>query len=115
LPAALFIVALFIYPFLYGLWLSFNSKAAGAPATANYARFFSDPFLYETIGTTLWLAVPATLLNLALAVPIALRVRHMRRQRLLTTILVLPITRGKVLIAEGMLNYFGPQAGLTAR
>ena len=32
-------------------------------------RFFSDPFLYETIAKTLWLAVPVTLLNLVLAVP----------------------------------------------
>jgi putative spermidine/putrescine transport system permease protein len=50
-----------------------------------------------------------TLLNLALAVPIAFRVRLLRRQRLLTTILVVPITLGTVLVAEGMLNYFGPQ------
>ena len=76
---------------------------------ANYARFFSDPFLYDTIATTLWLALPVTLLNLALAVPIAFRVRLMRRQRLLTTILVVPITLGTVLVAEGLLNYLGPQ------
>jgi putative spermidine/putrescine transport system permease protein len=38
-----------------------------------------------------------------------LRVRLMRRQRLLTTILVLPITLGTVLVAEGLLNYLGPQ------
>src|SRR5919197_529347 len=30
-------------------------------------------------------------------------------QRLLTTILVVPITLGTVLIAEGLLNYLGPQ------
>ncbi len=33
----------------------------------------------------------------------------MRRQRLLTTILVIPITLGTVLVAEGLLNYLGPQ------
>ena len=33
----------------------------------------------------------------------------MRNQRLLTTILVLPITLGTVLVAEGLLNYLGPQ------
>jgi putative spermidine/putrescine transport system permease protein len=108
-PAALFVIALFIYPFLYGLWLSFHPKSPTAPALANYTRFFSDSFLYGTIATTLRLAVPATILKLVLAVPIALRVRHMRRQRLLTTILVLPLTLGTVLIAEGMLNYMGPQ------
>jgi putative spermidine/putrescine transport system permease protein len=33
----------------------------------------------------------------------------MRHQRLLTTILVLPITLGTVLVAEGLLIYLGPQ------
>ncbi len=108
LPAVIFLLALFIYPFFYGLWLSFQPKAGGA-ATANYSRFFSDSFLYGTIATTLWLALPVTLLNLALAVPVAFRVRLMRRQRLLTTILVVPITLGTVLVAEGLLNYLGPQ------
>lgn len=108
LPAAAFLVATFVYPFLYGLVLSFQPKAGG-DWLANYTRFFSDPFLYRTIGTTLDLAVPVTLLNLALAVPIAFRVRLMRRQRLLTTILVVPITLGTVLVAEGLLNYLGPQ------
>jgi putative spermidine/putrescine transport system permease protein len=107
LPAALLVVALFVYPFLYGFWLSFQPKAGGT--LANYERFFSDAFFYGTVATTLWLALPVTLLNLLLAVPIAFRVRLLRRQRLLTTILVVPITLGTVLVAEGMLNYFGPQ------
>ena len=106
-PAVLFLLGLFIYPFAYGLWLSLQPKAG--PALANYERFFSDSFLYGTIATTLWLALPVTLLNLALAVPIAFRVRLMRRQRILTTILVVPITLGTVLVAEGLLNYLGPQ------
>ena len=88
--------------------LSFEPKAGG-DWLANYRRFFSDPFLYRTIANTLWLAIPVTLVNLLLAVPIAFRVRLMRRQRLLTTILVLPITLGTVLVAEGLLNYLGPQ------
>jgi putative spermidine/putrescine transport system permease protein len=107
LPAALFLVLLFVYPFFYGLWISFLPKVGGV--FANYQKFFSDPFLYDTIGTTLWLAVPVTLVNLAMAVPIALRVRLMQRQRLLTTILVVPITLGTVLVAQGLLNYLGPQ------
>jgi putative spermidine/putrescine transport system permease protein len=107
LPAMLFVIALFVYPFLYGLWLSFVPKAGAW--WANYARFFADPYLYDTVGTTLWIAVPVTVLNVVASVPVALRVRHMRRQRLLTTILVIPITLGTVLVAEGMLNYLGPR------
>lgn len=107
LPAVFFLLALFIYPFLYGLFLSFNPKAGGA--LANYQRFFSDSFLYDTIATTLWLAMPVTIVTLLLAIPIAFRVRLMKNQRLLTTILVIPITLGTVLVAEGLLNYLGPQ------
>jgi putative spermidine/putrescine transport system permease protein len=106
-PAALIIIATFVYPFLYGLVLSFRPKEGGA--LANYVQFFSDPFLYQTIWTTIVLSVPVTLLNVVISVPIAFRVRLMRRQRLLTTILVVPITLGTVLVAEGLLNYLGPQ------
>ncbi|MGX1741139.1 MULTISPECIES: ABC transporter permease [Bosea] len=106
-PAILFLLALFIYPFLYGLVLSFEPKQGGI--FANYQRFFSDSFLYGTIGTTLWLALPVTVATLLLAIPIAFRVRLMKNQRLLTTILVIPITLGTVLVAEGLLNYLGPQ------
>ncbi len=106
-PAILFLLALFIYPFLYGLVLSFEPKQGGM--FANYQRFFSDSFLYGTIATTLWLALPVTVATLLLAIPIAFRVRLMQNQRLLTTILVIPITLGTVLVAEGLLNYLGPQ------
>ncbi len=106
-PAVLFVLALFVYPFLYGLWLSFQPKEGGA--LGNYARFFSDPFLYSTITKTLILAVPVTVLNVVASVPVALRVRLMKHQRLLTTILVIPITLGTVLVAEGLLTYLGPR------
>ena len=107
MPALLFLLAIFVYPFVYGLWLSFTPKAGDW--LANYAAFFADPFEYDTIWTTLALAIPVTILSLLIAVPVAMRVRLMRRQRLLTTILVLPITLGTVLVAQGLLNYLGPQ------
>ncbi|MBV8962901.1 MAG: sugar ABC transporter permease [Hyphomicrobiales bacterium] len=107
LPAALFLIALFIYPFIYGFVLSFEPKQGGT--LSNYQRFFSDSYFANTVATTMKIALPVTLLNLTLAIPIAFRVRLLRRQRLLTTFLVLPITLGTVLVAEGMLFYFGPQ------
>ena len=70
------------------------------------------PILYDTICTTLVIAVPVTLLNVVLSVPVALRVRLMRSQRLLTTILVIPITLGTVMVAEGLLTYLGPRGWL---
>jgi putative spermidine/putrescine transport system permease protein len=107
LPAVLFVIGLFVYPFVYGFVLSFQPKIGDW--LANYRRFFSDPFLYNTIDATFRLAIPATLINVLVSIPVALRVRRMRRRRILTTILVIPITLGTVLIAEGLLNYLGPQ------
>ena len=51
LPAVLFVIALFVYPFVYGFVLSFQPKKGDW--LANYAKFFSDPFLYDTIEATL--------------------------------------------------------------
>ncbi len=56
--------------------LSLQPKAG--PFYASYRTFFADPFLRETVWNTLILAMPTTLLNLLLAVPIAFRVRLMR-------------------------------------
>ncbi len=113
IPAILFIIILFVYPFLYGLFLSFEPKALAAEGVlANYKHFFSDAFLYDTIWKTLRLAIPTTLVNVLISIPVAMKVRKMRHQRILTTILVLPITLGTVLIAEGLLNYLGPQGWL---
>jgi putative spermidine/putrescine transport system permease protein len=106
-PAAVFVVVLFIYPFLYGVGLSFQ-PTEGGPFAA-YEKFFTDPYERNTIVTTLKLSLPAALLNVAASVPIAYRMRgRFRGKRLLTTILVVPITLGTVLTAEGLLNFLGP-------
>ena len=112
MPAALFMMLLFIYPFLYGLLLSFEPPQGGW--LANYHKFFTTDNLWSTIWTTLRLALPATLINVGLALPIAFKMRvKTRYQRFVTTVLVVPITLGTVLIAEGMLNYFGPKGWLS--
>jgi putative spermidine/putrescine transport system permease protein len=71
LPGVFVVLALFIYPFLYGLFLSFAPKQGAW--FANYAAFFADPFLYDTIYTTFAIAVPATLVNVVFSIPVALR------------------------------------------
>ena len=110
-PATLFMLLLFIYPFVYGLVLSFEPPKGGA--LANYVKFFTTDNLWTTIGKTLKLALPATLINVGVALPIAYRMRIKSRwQRTITTLLVVPITLGTVLIAEGMLTYFGPKGWL---
>ena len=108
LPAMVFVIGLFIYPFLYGLGLSFQ-PAKGGGAFADYQRFFSDSFQRDTIWKTLRLSVPAALFNVLASVPIAYRMRgRFRGKRLVTTLLVVPITLGTVLTAQGLLNFLGP-------
>jgi putative spermidine/putrescine transport system permease protein len=108
IPAALVVVALFLYPFGYGLVLSLTP--AKGDVLANYERFFGDQRLWQTISTTLWIALPATLINVGASIPIAFVMRHPAwYQRALTTLLVVPVTLGTVLVAEGLLTYLGPQ------
>ena len=107
-PATLFILLVFVYPFLDGLILSFHPMNGGG-ALANYVTFFNDENLWRTIGTTMGLALPATLINVAIAVPLAYRLRNKTPyQKVATTIITIPLTLGAVLIAQGMLSYFGP-------
>ncbi|MDB5893194.1 MAG: transporter permease [Rhodoferax sp.] len=111
-PATLFMVVLFVYPFIYGLQLSF--RPAEGNWLANYSKFFTTDNLWSTIGTTLKLAVPATLINIGVALPIAYQMRlKSRYQKWVTTLLVIPLTLGTVLIAQGMLGYFGPRGWLS--
>jgi putative spermidine/putrescine transport system permease protein len=107
LPAIIFVLLLFIGPFVYGLILSFTTQD-GKFTLGNFIQFFSEPYDFETIRTTLWIAVPATLINVALAVPFAYYMRHgMKGERIITFFLILPITLGTVLLSEGMLRYMG--------
>jgi putative spermidine/putrescine transport system permease protein len=107
-PAALVVIALFLYPFGYGLVLSLTPVKGDT--FANYERFFAEPRFWQTIATTLWLALPATLINVGAAIPITFAMRKPAwYQRFLTTLLVVPVTLGTVLVAEGLLTYLGPQ------
>jgi putative spermidine/putrescine transport system permease protein len=110
-PGLAFLVLLFIYPFGYGLSLSFQPRKGDA--FANYRTFFSDPYLRDTIWITLRIGLPAALLNVAASIPLAYRMRRQRRgRRLITSILVVPITLGTVLTAEGLIEYLGPAGWL---
>ncbi|OLB75156.1 MAG: ABC transporter permease [Actinobacteria bacterium 13_2_20CM_2_71_6] len=109
-PGLVFLVLLFIYPFLNGLSLSFQPVNKHATdALWNYKQFFSQPYLYNSLIITLRISLPAALINVLASIPIAFRLRgRFRGKRLLTTLLVIPITLGTVLTAEGMINYLGP-------
>ncbi len=106
-PGLACVLALFVYPFAYGIGLSFQPAEGGVFGA--YRTFFADAYQRDTIATTLGLSLPAAILNVAASVPIAYRMRgRFRGKRLLTTVLVVPITLGTVLTAQGLLNFLGP-------
>jgi putative spermidine/putrescine transport system permease protein len=112
LPALLFILFLFLYPFAYGLFLSLTT-AKGSFTLGNYARFFSDARDLRTIWVTLSIAVPVTFVNVGLAIPFSYHMRRgVRGEKLVTFFLIVPITLGTVLVSEGMLSYMGPNGWL---
>jgi putative spermidine/putrescine transport system permease protein len=109
LPALVLLIAMFAYPFIYGLQLSLRPQEGGG-LLANYRNFFSDAYEAGTIWKTLKLALPATAINVLASIPIAYFMRGaFRGKRLLTAILVVPVTLGTVLVAEGLLRYLGPR------
>jgi putative spermidine/putrescine transport system permease protein len=111
-PALAVLGLLFVYPFVYGLQLSLDPQAGGG-TFRNYRTFFQDAYQRDTIFTTLKIALPATAINVLASVPIAYRMRGpFRGKRLLTAILVVPMTLGTVLVAEGLLRYLGPRGWL---
>ncbi|MFT0532630.1 ABC transporter permease [Castellaniella hirudinis] len=107
-PAVIVLLGLFVYPFLYGVVISFQPMDGGG-LWANYVAFFTTSTQVGTLWATFKLAAPATLINVGLAVPVAFALRrNSRKQRIVTTILVIPITLGTVLIADGMLTFYSP-------
>lgn len=107
LPAVVVIGALFCYPFIYGFGLSLQPLKGGG-MFSDYHRFFSDPFFRDTTWITLKLGLPAALINVLASVPVAYKLRRpFRGKRTLTAILVVPITLGTVLTAEGLLDFLG--------
>ncbi len=117
-PAVVLTVGLFVYPFLYGIGLTFQPLAAtqaqwGGGILANYSAFFRDAFIFDSVRLTMRLALPAALFNVLISIPIAFKLRNkFRGKRTLQTLLVLPITLGTVLTAQGLLIFAGRQGWL---
>jgi putative spermidine/putrescine transport system permease protein len=108
-PALLLVLALFVYPFLYGIGVSLTPAEGREGIFSSYAAFLGDARERASIWNTLRLAIPATLINLAIAVPLAYRMRRsIPGQRPISALFVVPMTLGTVLVAQGMLRFFAP-------
>jgi putative spermidine/putrescine transport system permease protein len=112
LPAILFFSLVFIYPFIYGVYLSFTDTG-GSFTLSNYVRFFTDMWEFRTVWVTFKIAMPVTILSMVLAIPLSYYMRFgLKYEKLITFFLVLPTTLGMVLVAEGILTYMGPKGWL---
>jgi putative spermidine/putrescine transport system permease protein len=112
LPALILVVGVFVLPFLFGLNLSLHTglRGEGEATLANYVNFFNDPSQVEAIWITFQVALPVTLFIMVVSIPLAYYMRRgIRFERLITTLLILPITLGNVMVAQAMLMYFGRQ------
>ena len=109
LPAFLFVLLLFIFPFLFGFVVSLQNARGNGLTLANYLQFFGDSNQVSTILITLQVALPVTFFTVAVSIPLAYFMRRgIRFERLITILLILPITLGTVMVAQAMERYFGP-------
>jgi putative spermidine/putrescine transport system permease protein len=108
LPSLLYVLVMFVYPFLYGIYLSLRPLKMDGFSLANYIAFFSDQYQYKTVGITFRLAVPNTIVVVAFSLLFAYSMRRgIWLERTITTILVLPISLGVILLSQGILGFYG--------
>jgi len=113
-PSVVYLLAMFVYPFAYGVVLSLRSaKGTGGASLVNYLTFLGDPWQARTIWVTASIAVPNTIITVALALLVAYAMRRgIWAERTITALLVLPIALGTVLVAEGINGFYGPKGWL---
>ncbi|MDF2972939.1 MAG: transporter permease [Microvirga sp.] len=108
-PSVLYVVLMFVYPFIRGIYLSLlPGKEPEGLSLANYVAFFSDEWQYGTIWITFSLAIPTTVVVVATALFLAYGMRRgIRMERTITTILVLPVSLGVILLSIGIQGFYG--------
>jgi len=114
LPASLVVVAFLALPLVLLLRYSLNRFVPGqfmveALTLENYAKFWTDPFYFAVLRTTLMMSGGVTLLCLALAFPVALFLARTttRHKSLLLMAVVLPLFVGNAVRAAGWMVAFG--------
>ncbi len=116
LPAFAVVLLLFVYPYLYGLVVSLHGGYVGeGPWTlTNYTRLLTDKSLgFPTIvANTFAVSVPTTLVSVIVSIPLAHYMRHgIKFERLITILLILPITLGTVMVSQALLTFLNPRVG----
>lgn len=109
LPGLAGFFGLFFYPMLVTLARSFRPEGEAAGWTlGNYAVLFRDAEFSRVIVLTFFLSISSTVLSIALAVPLALLLRHKPLgNRLLRMAILVPITVPGLIGALGLLLFWG--------
>lgn len=96
-PVLLFLLIVVAYPLAYALYLSFYEIRffGGYSATFigldNYAKVFSDPSFWSSLGKTLRFTIGTVVLTLAIGLGLALILKHLPgRWRWLRALIILP-------------------------
>jgi len=108
LPSLAYVLVMFVYPFLHGVYLSLRPAKQSGFSLANYIAFFGDEWQYRTIGITFSIAIPTTVIVVLVALLLAYGMRRgVWLERTITTILVLPVSLGIILLAVGIQGFYG--------
>jgi multiple sugar transport system permease protein len=98
LPALLIIAAVTLYPIIQSFWISLHSWTLSRPAEghpligiANYRYIFSDPIFWESLRITVIYVVSAVVLEISLALGIALMLnRDFHGRKVVRVLALLP-------------------------
>jgi len=113
LPSFLYVLVMFVCPFLYGIYLSVHPLNVDGFSLANYIAFFTDQYQYMTVGITFRLAVPNTIVVVSISLLVAYNMRRgIWLERTITTILVLPISLGVIMLSLGIMGFYGAKGWL---
>lgn len=117
IPAALNLLIFLAYPFVYGIWLSFNRVRPGEPPVfvgfANFTRLLRDDIFHLVVRNALVYTVTSEILKLVLGLIIAHLLRRTFRLRgVVRALLLLPWIVPTVLSALAWSWIYDPTFGV---
>ncbi|QTN00789.1 ABC transporter permease subunit [Sediminibacillus dalangtanensis] len=89
--------------------MTFQEPGATALTISNYVEFFTNAKYYDTIWRTLYLVVPAAIIELFIAFGITYFIRgKMRGGGLIAGLTIFPLTLGSIIIDMAVIAFFKP-------
>lgn len=109
LPSLIPLLLLFVYPLLKGFIMTFQEPGSTSLTLSNYVEFFTNSSYYDTIWRTLYLVVPASIVELFVAFGITYFIRgKMRGSGLIAGLTIFPLTLGSIIIDMAVIAFFKP-------